>query len=107
MHFAKDSARTPAPAVENPAYLRGEDPAFLGDTGRAFGAACNADPACHHGACGEDSRNGIAGYRDQVKAYTPEDKLAHLWILSEVEDLNLRGVLVGPEGVETPIRFEG
>jgi hypothetical protein len=28
-------------------------------------------------------------------------------ILSEVEDLNLRGVLVDPGGQETPVRFEG
>lgn len=45
--------------------------------------------------------------RDQVKVYTPEDKFAYLRILSEVEDLNLRGVSVNPEGLETPIRFEG
>jgi hypothetical protein len=45
--------------------------------------------------------------RDQVKVYTPEDKFAYLRILSEVDDLNLRGEAVDPKGLETPIRFEG
>lgn len=45
--------------------------------------------------------------RDRVKVYTPEDKLAHLRILSEVDDLTLRGELIDPNGKEAPIRFEG
>jgi hypothetical protein len=45
--------------------------------------------------------------RDRVKVYTAEDKLAHLRILSEVDDLTLRGELINPDGKETPIRFEG
>jgi hypothetical protein len=45
--------------------------------------------------------------RDRIKVYTLEDKLAYLRIVSEVQGINLRGVLVGPKGEETPIRFEG
>jgi hypothetical protein len=45
--------------------------------------------------------------RDRVRVYTPEDKLAHLRIMSEVDDLTLRGMLMDPDGKETSIQFEG
>jgi hypothetical protein len=45
--------------------------------------------------------------KDQVRVFTREDKLAHIRIMSEVDELNLRGVVVDPEGKEIPVRFEG